>query len=138
MLEVVVYTMMELIIGVNWLAVLVGMALSYILGALWYSRMLFGKKWAQGVGVTLDEGDKPSTAALIVQAVGVFLLAWAVGVTAVANSPVVVVIFVLAFAVLTIASGLFSRKSAYAIATEAGFIVAMAVVMIMAQQILWV
>ena len=128
--------MMEITENVNWIAVGVGAVASFMLGALWYSKKLFGEKWAQGVGISLDKVDKPPVAALAIQAIGVFLLAWVVGITAAADALLTIILIVLAFVALKIASGLFGQKSTYAIATEAGFIIAMAVVMIVVQGIL--
>ncbi|MDP4292220.1 MAG: hypothetical protein Q8908_14155 [Bacteroidota bacterium] len=34
---------------INWLAILVVLVLSFVLGALWHSRLLFGKAWTEDV-----------------------------------------------------------------------------------------
>ncbi len=128
--------MMEITANVNWLAVVVGAVVAFLLGWLWYSPKLFGVKWAQGVGVSLDKADGMPVAALIVQAVGTFLLAWIVGVTAAANALLTIILIVAVVVCLNITSGLFGKRSTYAIATESGFIVAMAVIMIVVQGIL--
>ena len=47
-----------------------------------------------------------------------------------------IILIAATFVVLIIANGMFSMKSRYAIATEAGFVAAMAVVMIAVQGIL--
>lgn len=39
----------------NWLAVLVSAAAYYILGALWYTPMLFGNQWMNLIGKTKEE-----------------------------------------------------------------------------------
>jgi hypothetical protein len=39
--------MEEITANVNWLAVIVGAVLSFVLGWLWYSPKLFGTKWAE-------------------------------------------------------------------------------------------
>lgn len=41
--------------GVNYWAVLVGAVVYFILGALWYSRGLFGKTWMQNIGKTEEQ-----------------------------------------------------------------------------------
>lgn len=41
--------------GVNYWAVLVGAAAYFLLGAVWYSKGLFGKAWMQGIGKTADQ-----------------------------------------------------------------------------------
>ena len=40
---------------VNFLAVLVSAAVYWILGAFWFSKALFGKTWAKGIGKTEEE-----------------------------------------------------------------------------------
>ena len=42
-------------IQVNLVAVLVCSFITFILGALWYSPLLFGKKWAELIGKTSEE-----------------------------------------------------------------------------------
>jgi hypothetical protein len=43
---------------VNWLAVLVSALAYFMLGALWYSKALFGTKWAQLVGMDMNDPEK--------------------------------------------------------------------------------
>ena len=45
--------MESLMMDVNWLAVGVGTVIAFMLGAAWYSPKMFGKKWAEGVGLEL-------------------------------------------------------------------------------------
>ena len=40
---------------INWLAVLVATAAYFVLGALWYSKALFGTKWAQLVKLDMTD-----------------------------------------------------------------------------------
>lgn len=128
--------MNEIITGVNWLAVCVGAVLAFLLGWLWYSPKLFGKKWAEGVGLSIDcESTELPKAAMIAQALGTFLLAWLVGITAANEALLTIILITLTIVVLMTAGGLFSKKSSYAIATEAGFVVAMVVIMIVCQGI---
>ena len=127
--------MAEITMNVNWLAVLVGAVVAFALGWLWYSPKLFGTKWAAGVGLSMDDSSGPPAAAMIVQAIGTFLLAWVVGVTAASDALLTIILIVVAMVTLLAAGGLFAKKSGYAIATEAGFILAMTVVMIVVQGI---
>jgi VIT1/CCC1 family predicted Fe2+/Mn2+ transporter len=120
----------------NWLAVVVGWVLAFLLGWLWYSPTLFGEKWAEGVGVELGSADKMPAAALVSQALGLFLLSWAVGVTAANAALLTFILIVLALAVLLASGGLFSKKSTYAIATESGYVLVAALVMFVAQGVL--
>lgn len=126
----------ELTEGVNWLAVIIGTVLSFILGWAWYSPMLFAKKWIEGINVKPNPDAKMPISALVVQLIGTFLLAWLVGITAAHNALATIILIVLTIIVLIVANGIFVSKSDYAIATEAGFVAAMAVVMIAVQGIL--
>lgn len=125
----------ELTENVNWVAVIVGAFLAFGLGWLWFSPKLFGAKWAEGVGVSIDKASGPPLMALATQATGTFLLAWVIGITATSNALMTAILIVLTIVFLISAGGLFAQKSCYAIATEAGFIVVMAVVMIICQGI---
>jgi hypothetical protein len=126
----------ELTEGVNWLAVVVGTVLSFILGWLWYSPLLFVKKWMEGSNIKPNPEAKMPVAPLVVQFIGTFLLAWLVGIMAAHNALATIILIVAAIIVLIIANGLFGSKSTYAIAIEAGFVASMAVVMIAVQGIL--
>ena len=42
---------------VNWLAVLVAAVAYFMLGALWYSKALFGTKWAQLIKLDMNNPD---------------------------------------------------------------------------------
>ncbi len=126
----------EITANVNWLAVIIGAVLSFALGWLWYSPMAFGKKWAEGVGVELGKASAMPIGALVSQAIGIFLLAWVVGVTAASNALLTFILIVLAIAALIFSGGLFGKKSMYAVYTETGYIIAMAVVMFLVQAIL--
>jgi Protein of unknown function (DUF1761) len=126
----------ELTEGVNWLAVIIGTILSFILGWAWYSPMLFAKKWIEGINVKPNPDAKVPVSALVMQLIGTFLLAWLVGITAAHNALATIILIVLTIIVLIVANGIFTSKSNYAIATETGFVAAMAVVMIAVQAIL--
>lgn len=125
----------ELTANVNWLAVIVGTVLSFLLGWLWYSPKLFGVKWAEGVGVEMGSADNMPAAAMGAQLLGTFLLSWLVGITAGQNALLTIILIALAIIVFIVANGLFAKKSTYAIGTEAGFIAAMTVLMIVVQGI---
>lgn len=127
--------MAELTANVNWIAVIVGFVLAYLLGWLWYSPKLFGTKWAEGKGVDLGTAtDMPKTA-MITQAVGTFLLAWIVGVTAANNALLTIFLVIITICVLMAAAGMFGKSNRYSITTEVGFVVAMSAIMIVVQGI---
>jgi hypothetical protein len=48
----------ELFSNINWMAVLVATLAYFILGAIWYSKMLFGTKWASLVGINMNDPNK--------------------------------------------------------------------------------
>ena len=125
----------EIVLNVNWVAVIVGAIVSFLLGWLWYSPKLFGVKWAEGVGVSLDNGSAMPVGAMATQAIGMFLYAWVVGVTAKNEALLTIILIMLALVFLTAAGGKFSQKSTYAIVTESGFVVVMTIVMIIVQGI---
>jgi Protein of unknown function (DUF1761) len=127
--------MNELTANVNWLAVAVGTVLSFIIGAFWFSPKVFGAKWLEGVGAKMEANAPVPMAAMVVQFIGTFLLAWLVGITAGQNALLIIILIVMTIVAFVIANGLFTKKSAYAMSAESGFIVVMAVVMIVVQGI---
>lgn len=127
--------MEELTNNVNWLAVFVGFIVAFALGWFWYSPKMFGDKWARGIGVDLGDASEMPAAAMVTQAVGTFLLAWVVGITAANNALLTIILIVLTIVILQVSGGYFTKKGGSAIVIDAGFIVAMAVVMIIVQGI---
>ena len=127
----------EITLNINWLAVAVGAVIAYLLGWLWYSPKMFGTKWAEGVGVSCDDPSAPPPVApMVTQAIGTFLLAWVVGVTATHNALTTIILIVVTYLFLLIAAGLFAQKSCYAIGVEVGYVISMVVIMIACQAIL--
>lgn len=45
----------DLFSHIHWLAVLAGAAVYWVLGALWYSSVLFSKPWAKMVNLKMDD-----------------------------------------------------------------------------------
>ncbi len=125
----------ELTTGVSWLAVVVGAVVSFLVGWLWYSPKLFGPKWAEGVGVKMGTASEMPVAAMVAQIVGLLLMSWFVGVTAVSNALMTVILGTVAFTVLAYSGGLFTKKSTYARNTEAGYWLVSLVIMIVCQGI---
>ncbi|MGH6925373.1 MAG: DUF1761 domain-containing protein [Propylenella sp.] len=128
--------MEEVAANVNWLAIIVGAVLSFLLGWLWFSPMLFGKGWAAGVGVELGSASSMPVAAMASQAVAIFLLAWLFGITASNNALLTIILVVLAIAAFILSHGLFAKKSMYAVYTEAGYIIVIGVLMFVVQAVL--
>jgi len=127
--------MEELTAGVSWLGVVAGAVVSFLLGWLWYSPKAFGVKWAEGTGVELGTSSNMPIAALVSQAAGLFLMSWFVGVTAVSNALLTVILATVAFTVLGYSGGLFGRKSGYARNVDAGYWIICLVIMILCQGI---
>lgn len=125
--------MSELTTGVNWLAVIVGAVAAFLAGWLWFSPMVFGKKWAAGSGVTMGSAGKMPVAAMAAQALGLVLMSWFVGVTAVASHLLTVILATVAFGVLQWSGGTFSGKTAYARNVDAGYWILALVLMILTQ-----
>ena len=47
----------EIFSQINWLAVLVSAVIYFMLGAVWYSKALFGSKWATLVKLNMNDPD---------------------------------------------------------------------------------
>lgn len=128
--------MNELVAGVSWLAVVLSFVLSFLLGWLWYSPTLFGKKWAEGVGVELADGSSIPVLAMVAQALGTFCLAWLFGITAAKGALLTITLVMVTIILLIVSNGKYAQKSNAAVAIEAAYLVAMALVMLICQAIL--
>lgn len=123
----------ELFKDVSWIGVIVGAVVAFLVGWLWFSPKLFGEKWAEGVGVELGEARDMPVAALGTNFIGLLLMSWFVGVTAVSDALLTVILATLAFTFLAYSGGQFTKKSAYARGVEAGYWIVALVVMIIFQ-----
>ena len=120
---------------VNWLAVIAGTVVAYGLGMLWFSPRMFGTGWAAG-NRDLQVSSSPPMSAMIVQLIGIFLLALVVGITATTDALITAILAILAAAALIAGMGLFAQKNGYAVKVESGYIVVAGILMIAAQAIL--
>lgn len=127
--------MNELIEGVSWIGVLVSFVLSFLLGWLWYSPILFGKKWAKGVGVSMSEGSSMPVIAMIAQALGTFSLAWLFGITAAKDALFTIILILFTIILFIVGNGKYAQKSNSAIAVEASYIFVMGIIMLICQGI---
>ena len=127
--------MNELTAGVSWVAVVVSFVLSFMLGWLWYSPKLFGKKWAEGVGVKLADGSAMPVFAMVTQALGTFGLAWLFGITAAKETLLTIILVLTTFILLIISNGKYAQKSNAAVSIEASYIFVMGVVMVICQAV---
>ena len=121
--------------NVNWVAVIVGFVVAFGAGWLWYSDMMFGEKWRDGIGIAIDD-QTPMAPAMISQAVGTFFLAWVIGITATTDSLMLAILIALTIAVLVKANGFFAQKSKYAIMVESSYILVMVVLMILVHAVI--
>jgi hypothetical protein len=123
----------EILMSVNWIAVLVGAAAAFALGIAWFGP-LFGKTWSAG-----SHGLQPPARFPVfptaVQAVGTFLLSWVIGATATIDALFTAVFLILAIAALQLSGSLYSQKSPKAALIDASYVIAMGVLMIAAQGI---
>lgn len=126
----------ELTEGVSWFAVIVSFVLAFLLGWLWYSPMLFGKKWAEGVGVSLHEGGPFPVFAMVSQAIATFGLAWLIGITVAGETLLTISLILITLILFIVSNGKFAQKSNAAVAIEGSFIFAMGVLMLICQAIL--
>jgi hypothetical protein len=126
--------MNEITNGISWPAIIAGTIAAFALGMLWFSPRMFGKGWAAGSHGITPPASLP-VGALVVQLAGTFLMAWVIGITAVSNQLLTAILVILAIAGLQLAGGLLSQKSAYAAVIDGSYVVAMGILMIVAQGI---
>lgn len=126
---------MEEATSLNWLAVIVGTVVAFLVGWLWYSPKLFGKGWAEGSRVELGSADSMPVFAMGTQVVALFLLALVIGITATTDALATATLAILAVAAFVVSGGAFIRKSGYALGVDAGYVIVAGVVMIAAQGI---
>ncbi len=127
--------MESLFLNVNWVAVVVGAIVAYILGAVWYSDKMFAKRWRAGIGSPAVQ-NMPMLPGMLTQAIGTFFLAWVIGITETTNSFPFAILITITIATLIKANGFFGGKTTYAIFVESGFVVAMVIVMVLAHALL--
>lgn len=128
--------MEELSTEMNWLGVVAGTIIGFLIGWLWYSPILFGRKWAEGSGVELGTASSMPIAAMATQLISTFLLAILIGITASQNALTTAILILVTLAGFVMSMGLFVKKSTYAVAVDGSFIVVMGIVMIIIQAIL--
>lgn len=119
----------------NWIAIIVGAIAAFMLGWLWYSPAVFGKKWAEGSKVEMGSASAMPVFAMASQLVAVFLLALVVGITATTDALITAILAILAAGAFVVSNGAFIKKSNYALMVDGGYIVISGVVMIVAQAI---
>ena len=127
--------MKEIMMDVNWLAVIVGAVAAFLAGWLWYSPMLFGKTWAAGNGVEMGTAQSMPVGAMATQAIALLLISWFVGVMAVESRLMTFILAAIAFGMLNLSGGLFAKKPGAVVAIDFGYLIVASVVMFIAQAI---
>lgn len=118
---------------VNWVVVLVGAIVSFIVGSIWYSPMLFGNGWRKGLGVAAVPG-RSLGGLLVVEAIACLVFAWLIVLT-LESSMALAVLAAIVVAFVTKSNSLFSGKSLYATAVESAYVLVKAAIVIVTYQI---
>lgn len=122
---------------VNYLAVLVGAAVYFAIGGLWYSPPLFAKPWIAASGVTPPQGGRPPVALFVgtfvfelIASLGLAALAVATGSDTVGEGLVLGLVTGVAFALTTLAvTQLYEKRPPILLAINGGYhVVSLAVV----------
>ena len=121
--------------NVNWLAVILGTVIAFVLGMFRFSPKMFGQTWTTG-SHNIQMPASPPVGTIVLQAVGTFLLAWMIGVTEGTLNIGLALLGILAIAVLQLANGLFSQKTGGAALIDASYVLAMGAIMIGTQAVL--
>ncbi|WP_085909978.1 DUF1761 family protein [Kiloniella majae] len=122
--------------NINWIAVLAGTVVSFLLGWVWYSPLLFVEKWAEGSGVELGSIDKMPVFAMVTQLLALLALSIVIAITASNNALFTALLAILAVALFIASTGSFVLKSTYAIMVDFFYILLAGTVMIAAQSLL--
>lgn len=120
--------MRDQILNVSWLAMLAGAALAHVIGWLWYSPGLFGRRWAAGLGKEYDQSMP--VALMIQQAAGLLLISWFVAVCVAADLVAVAILDVLGFSLQNYAGEGFAGHSQDVRLINAGYWFASALAML--------
>jgi hypothetical protein len=123
----------EITANVNWTAVIVGFIAAYIVGFLWYG-VIFQKAWALGNGLP----EKPESfplMATVIQLVATFLYSWVFGITAAREMLLTIILIVLTLAGFVASGALYRLRPPGVAMIDAGYIVAMGVVLFLSQAI---
>jgi hypothetical protein len=127
--------MTELAQNTNWLAIIVSAIIAFVLGYLWYSPKVFGKRWAEGTGVVLDDTSRPPLLAMATQIIATFLLSSIVFYLQANRSLLFLGLVVLCLIFLSASQTLFSQKSPIAVLIDQGYVLAMVLTLLMVQNL---
>ena len=121
--------MEALVTNVNWLAVGVSTIISYLFASFWYSSLVFGSKWADGVGLKERTQAGFSFYALVCQFFAVLLLAWINSLIMGNGSLVFIFLISLTIFFFVLTANLMSDNSNYSSLVEATFVFAITLIM---------
>ena len=120
---------MEVLQNIEWMTVAVSFVLSFALGWLWYSPMMFLKGWVAGIGETAWK--PPMWMPMSAQAGSIFLFAIIANAAAQDGHLIHAVLVGITIAGFVKAGALFSGKTIYAVSVEAGYVLAVTFIMVM-------
>lgn len=111
---------LDLLNEINWLAVVVAGVAWFVSSAIYFSQPVMGKAWARAAGIQLQEGQRPSLATFlatfivfVAAALGLALVARAVGASTVIDGIVLGVVAAVAFSFSsTVAAAQFEERNA--------------------------
>ena len=126
--------MIELTQDINWIAVATGTVLAFVAGWVWYSPLLFGDLWADGLDVNM--ANKVPIVPMALQVIGLFLLSWFVGVTAAGEALLTLILGALAFLLLGFSGETFAGHPPAVRLINAGYWVLALVVMILVNAVI--
>ena len=126
--------MIELTQDINWIAVATGTVLAFVAGWVWYSPLLFGDRWADGLDVNM--ANKVPIVPMALQVIGLFLLSWFVGVTAAGEALLTLILGALAFLLLGFSGETFAGHPPAVRLVNAGYWVLALVVMILVNAVI--
>jgi uncharacterized protein DUF1761 len=101
----------------NWVAIVAAGVSAWVIGGIWFSPPLFGRRWMAALGLKPEQAGSPAPgfiAALVISIIGATFLRWVLGVanaTAVSDGILVALIIWFAFILLPSAPSLLFTKS---------------------------
>lgn len=64
----------------NWIAIVLAGLSAWIIGGIWFSPPLFGRRWLKALGITQTGSPAPGfVAALVISIIGALFLRWVIG-----------------------------------------------------------
>lgn len=122
------------IFSVDWLGVVVGAVVAFLVGWAWYSPMLFGKQWAAGNGVPLGTAASMPMAAMGTQALGLLLVAWVIDLLK--GNWWAIALVAIAFGVLQASGQMFAKRNTTVTWLDFAYLVVAVLVMAIVEAII--